>query len=194
MKARLACCFLLAWAISPAAAESAPSPLWLGSEGPCQIRLESPTGDLEIALVTGRPRLLGAAAAWRVQASERDGATLLTASPAAPEVSLLRLEAPRSCRLTVVARRGNIEAVGSFEAPFELETDTGTITLRVEAASDLAVDLATSGEITVDFSVSIDYRHHQEPSKQGRIVLGSATSSVSLSSNTGSIRVLKLND
>ncbi len=182
--------FLLA---SPAAEPNAEA-LWTGNDRPCRIRLDSPTGELTLAEGRGRPRLLGIASVWSLKASEEDGATRLVASPQAPGAIALRLEVPPSCQLIVVTQRGNIEAAGLFASPLELETGSGNITLRVPAASDLAVELATSGEITVDFSVSIDYRHHQEPSKQGRIVLGSAAGSVRLSSNTGSIRVLKLNE
>lgn len=196
MSARPSAFLLLVWTFSLAspAAEPNAEVLWTGNDGPCRIRLESPSGDLEVALVSGPPRLLGAAGAWRSQAGERDGATHLVASPQTPAASALRLEVPPLCQLIVVTQRGNIEAAGLFASPLELETNSGNITLRVPAASNLAVELATSGEITVDFSVSIDYRHHQEPSKQGRIVLGSAAGSVRLSSNTGSIRVLKLNE
>lgn len=190
---------LVVFATLPAAptatAEATAVPLWQGGEGECQLRLESPTGDIEVAVASGRPRLVGDAAAWRLEASEVGGVTRLSASvvaPAAPLVRPLRLEAPGTCRLTVVTRQGNVQAVGAFLAPLELETDSGTLTLRVIAASDLAVELATSGEITVDFSVSIDYRHHREPAKHGRIVLGSASNSARLSSRVGTIRVLKL--
>jgi hypothetical protein len=81
--------------------------------------------------------------------------------------------------------------LGRDALPFSAETVTGDITAVVDADANLTLRLATSGEITVDFPIDIDYRYLQEPAKHGRIVLGDGTTLVDLKSRQGTIRVLR---
>jgi hypothetical protein len=72
-----------------------------------------------------------------------------------------------------------------------LSTTTGPITLYLDPQASVAVDLATSGEITVDFSVFIDYVYHQEPAKLGKVVIGDGLTSARVNSRRGHISVLR---
>ena len=82
------------------------------------------------------------------------------------------------------------EVVATAGEAQEVSTLTGDITLRVPEGS-FSIELATSGEITVDFPVEIEYRYHGEPSKEGLITIGSGATSIRLESRRGTIRVLR---
>lgn len=179
--------------------------LWARSANPvCRLRLNLADGSVAVRAGGPELRLLGETAAWRIAAVELAGPTgdtlELTVSAGAEGVSdgaaraaaapAVVLEAPSGCELELRTTHGRIEVSGPRQAPLVAETTTGVITLWVAPAGDLAIDLATSGEITVDFSVAIDYFHHQEPDKQGQIRLGSGATRARLNSRQGAIRVL----
>lgn len=166
--------FIVLLVAAPAAAADV---LWQApATRECKIVLVFADGPVEV--VRGAPpRLLGDARRVSVAVTQRAGETLLTLTPAgSPGDAGVLLEAPVSCRLDV-------------------QTQTGDITLIADKDDHLGVELATSGEITVDFSITIDYHHHEEPAKRGLITTGpkdtGETPVIRLSSRQGAIRVLR---
>ena len=81
--------------------------------------------------------------------------------------------------------------------PAAVDTVTGDITAWVDPDAEATIVLATSGEITTDFSIVIDFRYHEEPAKHGRLTIragatieGGATK-VRLTSRRGAVSVLR---
>jgi hypothetical protein len=179
----------------PAAAET----LWQGEGDGCRLTVAWAEGALEVTHGGERARLRAASPGLRATAtSTTDGRTRLTVSTAAAPPGLpLRafLEVPASCDLRLESQGGRLTSSGPLLGPLVAETVTGEIVLCVEEPADLDVTLATSGEISVDFSVSIDYVRHQEPAKRGTLSLRSsglvAPVAVQLTSRRGAIRVLE---
>ncbi|MBP9824522.1 MAG: hypothetical protein KBF21_09890, partial [Thermoanaerobaculia bacterium] len=110
---------------------------------------------------------------------------------ASPESPPVLLEVPAGCDLAIRTGAGAVEVRGSRLGRLAAESSTGGITLWVPPSVEPAVEVATSGEITVDFSITIEYFRHQEPAKLGRIEPGASVSWAQLRSRQGSIRVLK---
>jgi len=161
----------------------------------CRLRLVNDAGAVEVLTGGTAARLLGVAGRTRAEATATEDAILLTVSAppdAAPGESRVILEAPGACELFLRAGQGEIEVHGPRLGRLAAETTTGDITLWVGPSGGVAAELATSGEITVDFSVTIDYFPHQEPAKHGKITTGVGASSARLTSLQGAIRVLRL--
>lgn len=173
-------------------------PLWKqAAAAPCRLTLELAERDsVEIQRLPAPARLLGPLDAGRLRVVDADGRTRLSLATApGQEPAVLRLEAPPGCDLEVTTSAGSVDARGPVEAPWRATSVTGNLTLWVEPSAgrspDLAIELATSGEIAVDFSVEIDYRHHHEPAKRGSISLGTGSVPVRLESRQGAVRVLR---
>ncbi len=170
--------------------------LWqLPASAGCRLRLVYSGGAVEVVTGGTVARLLGDAGRTRVHVAATAEEVLLTASAPAGAVSAearVILEAPEACELYLNAGPGEIVVRGTRRGRLEAETTTGDMTLWVESPDGVAAELATSGEITVDFSVTIAYSPHREPAKRGRISVGTRASTVRLTSLQGAIRVLRL--
>jgi hypothetical protein len=56
----------------------------------------------------------------------------------------------------------------------------------------MKVAIATSGEISTDFSLTIDHRRFEEPGKQAVAIIGDGGPQLSLYSKRGRVRLLRL--
>jgi hypothetical protein len=173
--------------------------LWKGrvarSAADCRVRLEHPHGAVQVLRRGRSARLLGERGPWAVAAhgagaSHRLDVSVAGAGEPPADARPLRLEVPARCQLELETSFGAIEVSGKV-GPLQAQTRTGDIVLRVPAEADLRINLATSGETTVDFSIDIDYRRAQEPAKHGAIRIGSGETEVKLSSRQGAVRVLR---
>lgn len=172
--------------------------LWQGDPAAaCRLEVRFEAGSLEVVRGGGVARLTAGTSGVAVS-EESVGGRLVLALSASAERSPIPphavLEAPETCDLRVRTRDGSISARGPVKAAFDAETVTGEIIFCVSTPADLALALATSGEISVDFSVSIDYVHHQEPAKHGSVTLGSGACSARLTSRQGAIRALRCSE
>jgi hypothetical protein len=98
-------------------------------------------------------------------------------------------------RLQAKTARGRIRAVlesGVTTEAQEFTTETGEI--EVHLAEDATVDahVATSGEISTDFSIQIEHERFSEPSKRGTAIVGGGGARLTLSSKRGRVRLLRL--
>lgn len=198
----------------PASASGAPRRppdlLWeLPATAPCRLSLVHPDGAVEVVAGGTGARLLGDVRQWQVAVAESGGALepqlRLTVgrriatddpgdgpgagSPADPRP--VHLEVPAGCDLAIRTGAGAVDVRGSRLGRLAAESSTGDITLWVAPSVAPAVELATSGEITIDFSITIEYFRHQEPAKRGRIGAGAGAAWAQLASRQGSIRVLQ---
>lgn len=90
--------------------------------------------------------------------------------------------------------RGNISAVlseGVTDEPQEMITETGEIEVYLEENAGTTVKIATSGEISTDFSIQIEHLRFQEPGKQAVAVIGDGSSLLTLRSKRGRVRLLR---
>lgn len=76
--------------------------------------------------------------------------------------------------------------------PENFVTRTGNITLYFWEGFNANIVLETSGEITTDYSVQIDYHPSQEPAKIARASLGNPQRQISARSKQGKISILRL--
>lgn len=91
--------------------------------------------------------------------------------------------------------RGAIEVTletGVTDAPQELSTLTGEIQVWVGEDADMSVDVATSGEISTDFSMQIEHHRFEEPSKHAAAQVGRGGPRLTLRSKQGRVRLLRL--
>lgn len=103
----------------------------------------------------------------------------------------------RSIQGRVRARtaRGHLTAMlesGVTKEPQELSTETGEIEVHLWEDADLQVEIATSGEISTDFSLEIEHRRFEEPGKIARAKVGAGTAALSLKSKRGRVRLLRM--
>ena len=110
----------------------------------------------------------------------------------------------RTGDLQIKSVNGNVQAKtvhGRIEATLEtgatadaqtFSTVTGDIEIWVweDARSD--VQMATSGEISTDFSIQIEHRRFEEPSKFATATLGGGGPELSLHSKKGRVKLLRL--
>ncbi len=197
-------------ASASAAPERPPDLLWeLPATAPCRLSLVHLGGAVEVVVGGTGARLLGEARRWQVAVAEPGGPTdsplrltvgrvaaaedtgAASEAGASPESPPALLEVPAGCDLAIRTGAGAVEVHGSRLGRLAAESSTGGITLWVPPSVEPAVEVATSGEITVDFSITIEYFRHQEPAKLGRIEPGASVSWAQLRSRQGSIRVLK---
>ena len=71
-------------------------------------------------------------------------------------------------------------------------TETGDIEVYLREDANAEVRIATSGEISTDFSLNIEHRRLEEPSKHAAAVVGDGGNELELSSKRGRVRLLLL--
>jgi hypothetical protein len=74
----------------------------------------------------------------------------------------------------------------------DFSTETGDIEVYLREDAEMEVDIATSGEISTDFSVSIEHRRYEEPGKHAVAILGEGGPKLSLYTKRGRVRLLRL--
>lgn len=192
----------------PAASSAVASgALWQLPDGqPCEIELQT-IAPLTLELGSLRGSIRGDGTRWAVT-TQRDQATLRIAAvlrgasnppqepPLPSELSPLHLELPEGCAVAVRGAEAPVEVRGPITAPLSVETSTGDVTVWIAGDSeprggDLAIELATSGPITVDWSIELRYLHQQQPSKRGRMRFGAAATAVTVTSRQGGLAVLQ---
>ena len=91
--------------------------------------------------------------------------------------------------------RGDLSVVlenGVTGSEQEFSTVTGDIEVYLWEDANAQVALATSGEISTDFSIEIEHRRFEEPGKHAVAKIGKEGPRLSLSSKRGRIRLLRL--
>ena len=100
-----------------------------------------------------------------------------------------------SGRVRAKSARGDIVAhleTGVTGEPQDLSTETGNIEVWLWEDANLDVDLRTSGEISTDYSLSVEHQRFEEPSKHAVAVAGEGGTALSLKSKQGNVRLLRL--
>lgn len=98
-------------------------------------------------------------------------------------------------RISAKTARGDITATlvtGATTERQDLTTQTGDIQVWLWEDADMNVGLATSGEISTDFSLEIEHRRLEEPSKHAVAVVGRGGPELTLRSKQGRVRLLRL--
>ena len=78
--------------------------------------------------------------------------------------------------------------------PQEFVTTTGDISLFLSQGIDADVVVKSSGEISTDFSIQIDFDEKKEPDKIGKSTIGKGGDKISASSKRGRIRLLRISN
>ena len=97
-------------------------------------------------------------------------------------------------RIRAETTGGSISAMlvtGATDETQELTTETGEIEVHLGEDSDVEVKIATSGEISTDFSLDIEHHRFQEPGKHAVATIGEGGSLISLRSKRGRVRLLR---
>jgi hypothetical protein len=76
--------------------------------------------------------------------------------------------------------------------PQDFVTTTGDISLYLSQDIDANVVVQTSGEISTDFSLQINFDETKEPDKIGKATLGKGGEKISATSKRGKIRLLRI--
>jgi hypothetical protein len=97
----------------------------------------------------------------------------------------VRAKTPRG-RISVALETGATSLVQDFT------TETGDIEVYVREDAAFSARLATSGEISTDFSLEIEHRRFEEPGKHAVAVVGEGGLELALASKRGRIRLLRL--
>ncbi len=98
-------------------------------------------------------------------------------------------------RVQAKTARGEISAAlatGVTPKRQDFTTVTGDIEIYLREDANMRVTLATSGEISTDFSMQIEHRRFEEPGKHAVAVVGRGGPELFLSSKRGRIRLLRL--
>jgi hypothetical protein len=107
-------------------------------------------------------------------------------------------------KITIKSVMGHVEAKndsGSISVellpevtslPQDFVTSTGDISLFFSQGIDANVAARTSGEISTDFSLHIDFDQSKEPDKLGRATIGKGGAKISANSKRGKIRLLRI--
>jgi hypothetical protein len=74
----------------------------------------------------------------------------------------------------------------------EFSTVTGDIEIYLWEDASMNVEIATSGEISTDFSITIEHRRFEEPGKHATATVGKGGSKLSLYSKRGRVKLLRL--
>lgn len=170
----------------------------------CNIRLINEFGDIHVnvsahsspdPLLTGHPGMI-------YESATSDGQTTFTVAKTDDiDSSDVMLVTPFHCRLAVRTTDGNITVKTGSKIPFlTVDTTTGNVTIMITPYSNAEILIATSGRITSDHTIDIEFNYHEEPAKYGRVVTGkdvngseSATPvKVQLRSIRGDVNVLRL--
>jgi hypothetical protein len=178
--------------------------LWSGATGesPRLVVVNEHGGVRVLPAREGTARVRGASSITSIEASAGPDAAVLTVrlradldeAPAA-DIEVL---VPAGTDLSVRTGAGAVTVTGvaalglaSREVAVEIETVSGDVAFCVEPTASGTVELATSGEILVDFSVTVEHRYHQEPAKQARVVLGEGGARWTATSRLGRMSVLR---
>jgi hypothetical protein len=97
-------------------------------------------------------------------------------------------------RVNAKSSRGAISAAietGATEQPQSITTETGDIEVYLWEDAAMEVQLATSGEISTDFTIEIEHRKFEEPGKYGRATIGKDGPPLVLESKRGRVRLLR---
>ena len=95
----------------------------------------------------------------------------------------------------VKTAHGRISAAlesGVTEEEQALTTETGEIEVHLWEDASVEARVATSGEISTDFSIEIEHRRLEEPGKHAIARIGRGGPALTLSSKRGAIRLLRL--
>jgi hypothetical protein len=98
-------------------------------------------------------------------------------------------------RVRAKSSRGRISVAfesDATEEPQELTTETGEIEAYLWEDADLRVRIATSGEISTDFSIDIEHHRFEEPGKHAAATIGRGGPGLTLRSKRGAVRLLRL--
>ena len=98
-------------------------------------------------------------------------------------------------RVRAKTARGEISAMLETDVTKEIQeltTETGDIEVHLWEDADMEVRLATSGEISTDFSLTIEHRRFEEPGKHAEATVGDGVAGLRLYSKRGRIRLLRL--
>lgn len=180
--------------------------LWSESadEQACRVQVSHPGGSLTLRVEAEGPlRVEGDERALEVEATRSADGLLLevgrhSSGLPAPEPGepspLATVVAPSHCSVALETTSGDVEVrLHRSLADLEVVTVTGSIVAHVGPNVATAVELATSGEITTDFTIDVDFRYHVEPAKTARLSTGAPAQdsiwSSRLTSRRGSIRV-----
>jgi len=91
--------------------------------------------------------------------------------------------------------RGQISAMletGVTTQPQRISTVTGEIEVHLWEDANMNVTMATSGEISTDFSIRIEHRRFEEPGKHAFATVGKGGPELSLYSKRGRVRLLRM--
>ena len=81
---------------------------------------------------------------------------------------------------------------GATRESQDFTTETGNIEVHLWEDADLAVRIATSGEISTDFSLQIEHLRGEEPGKRAVAVVGDGGPELILNSKRGRVSLLRL--
>ncbi len=105
----------------------------------------------------------------------------------------MRLRGNRG-RIRAKSARGEISAAlvtGATTDGQEFTSETGDIEIYLEEDADMDVHIATSGEITTDFSLQIEHRRFEEPGKYATARVGEGGPKLSIRSKRGRAKLLR---
>lgn len=74
----------------------------------------------------------------------------------------------------------------------EFSTVTGDIEIYLWEDADMNVDIKTTGEISTDFSITIEHHPFKEPGKHAKAVVGDGGPKLSMYSKRGRVKLLRL--
>lgn len=184
------------WLLSALPSLVSAQELWRGAAGHCPAEVTFDAGFLTVVRGPGPAVLTALSPGFELTATDAADAPRLTLRVARELAAHAhaQLQVPGQCALRVTSGEGHVTLLAGTRAPLNVETTTGTIVLCIEEPTDLELSLATSGELTVDFSVMLDYDPRREPSKKGSIRFRSgaphAALPIRLSSRQGAIRTV----
>lgn len=175
--------------------------LWRGELRiePCRVELVGEAEDVRARASSRRHEVAveGDSSSLTIESSREGGnLTLRVVGRSGGDRGEIEVWLPPACSAELSTDSGKVVVDGGSELlSYSVSTVTGPIEAIVDPRSNTLVELATSGEITIDFSIHIDYRYHQEPSKHGRVIVGgdagSGTNRVLLTSRQGAVSVLR---
>jgi len=99
-------------------------------------------------------------------------------------------------RVNAKSERGAITVTletGATADAQDFATETGDIEVWLWEDGGFNASLATSGEISTDFSLEIEHRRFEEPSKHATAIVGEGGPGLTLRSKQGRVRLLRLN-
>ncbi|MEM7584338.1 MAG: hypothetical protein AAF560_13195 [Acidobacteriota bacterium] len=177
----------------------ASSELWRAPSGaPCRAELIQRLGGVRVsAAPSGTPWIVSGPSNLRLAASTQTTSVALTieaaSKPSEQADQDVEIALPEGCELAIRTEHGAVHVdLGGRAAPISVDTVSGEIAVTVAPDVEATIALATSGMITVDFTISINHRYHEEPAKHGQIVLGDGATQMRLTSLRGNVSVLRL--